>query len=78
MIGLYKAIRDYREDRETSFKAFAEICITRQIITAIKTATRQKHTPLNSYVSLNNPIGESDDPDRVFIDFLSDKTARPR
>jgi RNA polymerase sporulation-specific sigma factor len=77
MIGLYKAIRDYREDKETSFKAFAEICITRQIITAIKTATRQKHTPLNSYVSLNNPIGETDDADRLFIDFFSDKTLDP-
>jgi RNA polymerase sporulation-specific sigma factor len=71
MIGLYKAIRDFREDRETSFKAFAEICITRQIITAIKTATRQKHTPLNSYVSLNNPISEADDPDRLYMDFLA-------
>ena len=77
MIGLYKAIRDYREDRDTSFKAFAEICITRQIITAIKTATRQKHAPLNSYVSLNNPVSDSDDPDRLFIDFLSDKTLDP-
>jgi len=78
MIGLYKAIRDYRPDRETSFKAFAEICITRQIITAIKTATRQKHTPLNSYVSLNNPISEADDPDRLYMDFLaSDKAFDP-
>ena len=78
MIGLYKAIRDYRADRETSFKAFAEICITRQIITAIKTATRQKHTPLNSYVSLNNPISEADDPDRLYMDFLaSDKAFDP-
>ncbi len=77
MIGLYKAIRDYRDDRETSFKAFAEICITRQIITAIKTATRQKHAPLNTYVSLNNPVSESDDPDRLYIDFLSDKSLDP-
>lgn len=56
MIGLYKAIRDYRVDRQASFRAFAEICVTRQIITAIKTATRQKHIPLNSYVSLNKPV----------------------
>ncbi|MED3691178.1 RNA polymerase sporulation sigma factor SigH [Peribacillus butanolivorans] len=56
MIGLYKAIRDFKEDRMTSFKAFAELCITRQIITAIKTATRQKHAPLNSYVSLDKPL----------------------
>lgn len=60
MIGLYKAIRDFKEDKLTSFKAFAELCITRQIITAIKTATRQKHTPLNSYISLDKPIFEED------------------
>ncbi|KMY42713.1 RNA polymerase factor sigma-70 [Peribacillus loiseleuriae] len=56
MIGLYKAIRDFRADMMTSFKAFADLCITRQIITAIKTATRQKHGPLNSYVSLDKPL----------------------
>ena len=56
MIGLYKAIRDFKPDKLTSFKAFAELCVTRQIITAIKTATRQKHIPLNTYVSLNKPI----------------------
>jgi RNA polymerase sporulation-specific sigma factor len=56
MIGLYKAIRDFREDKMVSFKAFAELCITRQLITAIKTANRQKHGPLNSYVSLDKPI----------------------
>ena len=55
MIGLYKATRDFRGDKLSSFRAFAELCITRQIITAIKTATRQKHIPLNSYVSLNKP-----------------------
>lgn len=71
MIGLYKAIRDYRSDRETSFKAFAEVCVTRQMITAIKTATRQKHLPLNTYVSLHNPISESDEPDRSYMDFLA-------
>ena len=56
LIGLYKAIQDYDKDKLTSFKVFAEVCITRQIITAIKTATRQKHIPLNSYVSLNKPM----------------------
>ena len=56
MIGLYKAIRDFKEDRLSSFKAFAELCITRQIITAIKTATRQKHIPLNTSVSLDKPF----------------------
>ena len=60
MIGLYKAIRDYRKKRQASFRAFAEICVTRQIITAIKTATRQKHIPLNSYVSLNKPVFDED------------------
>ena len=70
MIGLYKAIRDFREDRQSSFRAFAELCVTRQIITAIKTATRQKHIPLNSYVSLNKPIYEKDS-DRTLLDVLS-------
>ncbi len=56
MIGLYKAIRDFKGDKQASFKAFAELCINRQLITAIKTATRQKHIPLNSYVSLDKPI----------------------
>ena len=51
LVGLYKAVRDYRTDRESSFRNFAELCITRQIITAVKTATRNKHTPLNQYVS---------------------------
>ena len=56
MIGLYKAVRDYRPDRQVAFCVFAELCVTRQIITAIKSATRQKHIPLNSYVSLNKPV----------------------
>lgn len=71
MIGLYKAIRDYREDRSSSFRAFAELCVTRQIITAIKTATRQKHIPLNSYVSLNRPIYEEDS-DRTLLDVITE------
>ncbi|MEN6391404.1 MAG: RNA polymerase sporulation sigma factor SigH [Syntrophomonas sp.] len=70
MIGLFKAIRDYKLDKLTSFRAFAELCITRQIITAIKTATRQKHIPLNSYVSLNKPIYDEES-DRTLIDILS-------
>jgi RNA polymerase sporulation-specific sigma factor len=70
MIGLYKAIRDFRLDKLSSFRAFAELCITRQIITAIKTATRQKHIPLNSYVSLNKPIYDEDS-DRTLLDVLS-------
>jgi RNA polymerase sporulation-specific sigma factor len=69
MIGLYKAIRDFRRDKLSSFRAFAELCITRQIITAIKTATRQKHIPLNSYVSLNKPIYD-DDSDRTLLDVI--------
>lgn len=60
MIGLYKAIRDFDENKEVSFFSFAEICITRQIITAIKSATRQKHIPLNSYVSLNKVTYDND------------------
>lgn len=71
MIGLFKATRDYRRDKLTSFKAFAELCITRQIITAIKTATRQKHIPLNSYVSLNKPIFDENS-DRTLLDVVSE------
>lgn len=70
MIGMYKAIRDFRSDKLSSFRAFAELCITRQIITAIKTATRQKHIPLNSYVSLNKPIYDEDS-DRTLLDIIS-------
>ncbi len=70
MIGLYKAVRDFKEDKLTSFKAFAELCITRQIITAIKTATRQKHIPLNSYVSLDKPIFDEES-DRTLMDVIS-------
>jgi RNA polymerase sporulation-specific sigma factor len=61
MVGLYKAVRDFRTDRESSFRNFAELCITRQIITAVKTATRNKHTPLNQYVSFSSsPSGAGD------------------
>ncbi|MEB7455301.1 RNA polymerase sporulation sigma factor SigH [Lysinibacillus sphaericus] len=70
MIGLYKAIRDFKGDKLASFRAFAELCITRQIITAIKTATRQKHIPLNSYVSLDKPIFDEES-DRTLMDVLT-------
>ena len=70
MIGLYKAVRDFKGDKLSSFKAFAELCITRQIITAIKTATRQKHIPLNSYVSLDKPIYDEES-DRTLMDIIS-------
>ena len=70
MIGLFKAIRDFKADKLSSFRAFAELCITRQIITAIKTATRQKHIPLNSYISLNKPIYDEES-DRTLLDVLS-------
>lgn len=73
MIGLYKAIRDFRGDKLSSFRAFAELCITRQIITAIKTATRQKHIPLNSYVSLNKPIFDEES-DRTLMDVISEES----
>lgn len=70
MIGLYKAIRDFRMDRLSSFKAFAELCITRQIITAIKTATRQKHIPLNTSVSLDKPVFDEES-DRTLLDVIA-------
>lgn len=70
MIGLYKAVRDFKEDKLASFRAFAELCITRQIITAIKTATRQKHIPLNSYVSLDKPIYDEES-DRTLMDVIT-------
>ena len=72
MIGLYKAIRDYRADSGTNFRTFADLCITRQIITAIKTATRQKHIPLNSYISLNKPIYD-DENENALLDSLTGK-----
>ena len=71
MIGLYKAIRDFRPEKLASFRAFAELCITRQIITAIKTATRQKHIPLNSYVSLNKPLYDEES-DRTLLDVITE------
>ena len=77
MIGLYKAIRDYRSNKLSSFRAFAELCITRQIITAIKTATRQKHIPLNSYVSLNKPLYDEES-DRTLLDVIMEgRTSNP-
>ena len=71
MIGLYKAIRDFRPEKLASFRAFAELCITRQIITAIKTATRQKHIPLNSYVSLNKPLYDEES-ERTLMDVCAE------
>ena len=70
MIGLYKATRDFKHDRLSSFRAFAELCVTRQIITAIKTATRQKHMPLNSYISLNKPV-YTEESERTLLDMIS-------
>lgn len=70
MIGLFKAVRDYRNEKPSSFKVFAELCITRQMITAIKTATRQKHIPLNSYISLNKPVCANDS-DRTLMEMVS-------
>ena len=71
LIGLYKAVRDFRHDKETSFRSFAELCVTRQIITAIKTATRFKHSPLNTYVSFSNtPAGQDSDSDVTLGDAL--------
>lgn len=73
MIGLYKAIRDYDPSRQSSFRSFAELCVTRQMITAIKTATRRKHAPLNSYVSLSRPTITEDDGERLLTDILAAK-----
>jgi RNA polymerase sporulation-specific sigma factor len=71
LIGLYKAVRDFRSDKETSFRSFAELCITRQIITAIKTATRFKHAPLNTYVSFSQtPAGQESEGDCTLGDAL--------
>jgi RNA polymerase sporulation-specific sigma factor len=71
MIGLFKAVRDFRADKETSFRSFAELCVTRQIITAIKTATRYKHAPLNTYVSFSHtPAGQESDGDCTLGDAL--------
>jgi RNA polymerase sporulation-specific sigma factor len=71
MIGLYKAMRDFRHDKETSFRSFAELCVTRQIITAIKTATRFKHSPLNTYVSFSHtPAGQDPDGECTLGDAL--------
>src|SRR5687767_1177138 len=72
MIGLFKAARDFRPDRQSSFRAFAELCITRQVITAIKTATRQKHQPLNGYVSISGVRGSDDPSERSVEDLLHD------
>ncbi|HET6452765.1 MAG TPA: RNA polymerase sporulation sigma factor SigH [Armatimonadota bacterium] len=72
MIGLFKAIRDFRTDKQSRFRAFAELCVTRQIITAVKTATRQKHVPLNRYMSLSRPVGIEDDSDGTLMDILPD------
>ncbi|HEX3823656.1 MAG TPA: RNA polymerase sporulation sigma factor SigH [Mycobacteriales bacterium] len=74
MIGLYKAVRDFNPDMSSSFRAFAELCVTRQIITAIKTATRQKHGPLNSYVSFSRPVAGDEDGDRCLGDVLPIRT----
>ena len=71
LVGLYKAVRDYRTDRESSFRNFAELCITRQIITAVKTATRNKHTPLNGYVSFSStPAGSGGDNEPTLDEML--------
>ena len=72
MIGLFKAIRDFDPTKQASFRGFAEICIRRQIITAVKTASRRKHTPLNSYISLSMPVYE-DESERTLVDMLTER-----
>ncbi len=71
MIGLFKAIRDYDPSREASFHSFAELCVTRQIITAVKAATRRKHSPLNGYISLSRPASPEDDGERLLSDIIA-------
>ena len=80
LVGLYKAVRDFRADKETSFRSFAELCVTRQIITAIKTATRFKHQPLNQYISFSHtPAGQDNDGECTLGDALPGRrrTTRP-
>jgi len=77
MIGLYKAIRDYSPSAGSSFKSFADLCITRQIITAIKTATRQKHQPLNSYISLNKPLYDEENENPVLESLFEKQHQNP-
>ncbi len=74
MIGLYKAIRDYNSEKNPNFKAFAELCITRQVITAVKSSRRNKHTPLNSYISLNRPAFENES-EMTLFDTITQETA---
>ena len=76
MIGLYKAIRDFQPSRLSTFRSFAELCVKRQIITAIKAATRQKHVPLNSYVSLNKPLFDEES-DRTLLDVIEGRVTNP-
>ncbi len=76
MIGLYKSIRDFQASRLASFRSFAELCVKRQIITAIKAATRQKHVPLNSYVSLNKPLYDEES-DRTLLDVIEGRVTNP-
>lgn len=76
MVGLYKAIRDYRPEKEASFISFAELCINRQIISAIKAASRQKHIPLNTSISIDRPV-TNDDEDYTYLDFLSKTGGNP-
>ncbi len=71
MIGLFKAIRDFDETKQTSFKSFAEICVRRQVLTAIKNATRQKHMPLNSYISLSKPAYDDENSEDTLLDTLA-------
>ena len=77
MIGLFKAVRDFDPGREASFKTFADICVSRQMLTAVKNALRQKHAPLNFYVSLNKPIAESDGESELADVFGGNETANP-
>ncbi len=77
LLGLFKAVRDYKTEREASFRGFAELCITRQIITAVKTATRNKHTPLNQYVSFSQTPAAAGESDTTLEEILPGPEAGP-
>lgn len=77
MIGIFKAVRDYRPDRKASFRTFAELCINRQIMTAVESATGKKHSPLNSYISLNSPISDTDENATLEMIVIAPQTENP-
>ena len=76
MIGLYKAVMDFRMDKASNFRAFAELCVTRQIVSAVRVSSRLKHSPLNNYVSLDRPVNEEEGKETTMMDLLPDPNGR--